>query len=345
MRPIFALLLCPLIGALGCAEDLEPDDKDPQASVVGEIEDRGDGTFALTVDATDEEAWVYLHFERGIVGADAGWDLALRRFTVDLPDGAFARPAPDAALDPAGKAPDDGWLADAGDTRALDTWYDYNATTHVLSPKPGIWYISSADATRYHALRIEAYYDDAGTAGHLALVWTPVEAPANPPMVAALEPEPDPRPEVVTLTASRDDDWTAFDLVAGREASAGEPWDIAIYGVRLRTNGGTSGNGQGAAQSVDAPVLDAITTPDPDAWILDAMMPAPGPPGSGEFSGNPALSDWYDYNPASHMVSPKGRVFVVRLADGGLARMRVVSYADGRLTIESQYAGDGESSF
>lgn len=343
MRHALALpALCLALGAFGCAEDLEPDDKAPDAGAQDtEIEDRGDGTFALTVDATDEEAWVYLHFEEGLVPASAGWDLALRRFEIDLPDGAYARPAPDATLDPAAKAPDDGWLADAGETYALGTWYDYDPATHVLSPKDGIWYVSSADASRYYALRIDGYYDAAGTAGHLALIWAEVEAPANPPMVEV----PDVRPPVVTLAASRDDDWTAFDLVAGREAAAGEPWDIAVYGVRVRTNGGTSGEGMGAAQSVDAPVLDAITTPDPEAWVVDAMMPEPGPPGSGEFSGNPVLSDWYDYNPASHMVSPKARVFAVRLADGGLARVRVAGYAEGRLTLESQYAGEGEASF
>lgn len=335
--------LCLLIGAFGCAEDLEPDDKGADAGAQDtEIEDRGDGTFALTVDASDEEAWVYLHFQEGLVGAADPWDLAIRRFAIDLPDGAYASHAPDATLDPAGKAPDAGWMADvSADELALGGWYDYDMTTHVLSPKPGIWYVSSADASRYHALRIDGYYDAAGTAGHLALVWAEVEAPANPPMVEV----PDPRPAVVTLAASRDDDWTAFDLVAGREARPGEPWDLAVYGVRVRTNGGTSGEGMGAAQAVDAPVFDAITTPDPAAWVVDAMIPEPGPPGSGEFSGNPVLSDWYDYNPASHMVSPKARVFAVRLAGGGLARVRVAGYAEGRMTIESQYAGDGETSF
>lgn len=330
-----------LLLATGCAEDLEPTDEGPDAPVIGDVEDRGDGTYALTIDASDEEAWVYFHFEQGVVGETDGWDLALRRFVIDLPDDGLARYAPDATLASVTAAPDDGWVADTDDeTRALDTWYAYDPVNHVLSPTDGVWYVKAAE--RYYALRVEGYYDDAGTAGHLALAWTPVETPANPPMVDVVEPGP----ATVTLTASRDDDWTRFSLVEGREVGESEAWDFALFGVRVQTNGGTSGDGQGGAFVIEAPVLDAVTSVDDGTVVADEMLPIPGPPGSGEYSGSPVFGDWYDYNPMSHQVSPKAdRVYGIRLADGGFARLRITDYADGRVTVESQYAGDGASGF
>ncbi len=332
-----------LLLAAGCAEDLEPDDTGPDAPIIGDIEDRGDGTFALTVDATDEEAWVYFHFEQGVVAETEAWDLALRRFVVDLPEDGLARYAPDDGLASATQAPEDGWLADTDDeTRAFDTWYAYDPVNHVLSPNDGIWYVKAGE--RYYGLRIEDYYDDAGTAGHMALAWTTVEAPANPPMVDVVEPAP--TYETVTLTPTRDDDWTRYSLVDGSEVGEDEAWDFALFGVRVATNSGTSGEGMGGAFKLEAPVLDAVTGADAGTFVVDEMLPVPGPPGSGEYSGSPAFDDWYDYNPMSHQVAPKDdRVYGIRLADGGIARLKVTGYAEGRMTVEYQYAGDGVSTF
>ncbi len=520
--PLLAALLA--LFAAGCAEDLEAEDDGPPPTPTG-IETRGDGTFGVVIDATDEAEWVYLRFDEGLVDDDATWDLAIRRFTIAINGGVSGAGAGLAARDTAGsladaaRAPDDGWMADGPDgddmgeepDRVFDTWYAYDETTHVLTPEPGIYYVRSGDGERYYAVAVEGYYDAAGSSGHVALGFAPVDAPEDPPPIddgtpepeAMPDPEPeampDPEPEAplgveidatdreawayvqvdadgalvtgtegawdiaiqrsvirlnggesgdgyaaarlgpdgadydaiesapttgyvadaetpapgppgagtlvanpllsawydydpsthqlspadrnyllrtadgrygrlritayadglyrvrfdlvpaapetVRLTAESVDDWTAFDLAAGAAAAPDAAWDLGLYGVRLRTDGGTSGDGMGAAQGVDGESLDALTAPDPDAWQVDAMLPEPGPPGSGEYSGNPALGEWYDYDPMRHTVSPRARVYAIRLHDGGLARMRILEFADDRITLEYQYAGAGREAF
>jgi len=513
-RTRYALLSLLVAAAFGCAEDLTAEDDGPPPAPTG-IEARGDGTFALFVDATDDARWVYVRLDEGVVDVDATWDLAFRRFTIAVNGGAsgpgagLAARGAETALTAATRAPDDGWQADRPDgddpgdapDRAFDAWYAYDEATHILSPEPGVWYVRSGDGARYYAVAVEGYYDAAGSAGHIALGFTPVDAPDSPPPIDAGEPgptpDPDPEvslgvevdardgaawtylqvdgdgalatgdesrwdiafqrsnirlngggsgpglaaariapegqpyetiesapttgyivdaevpapgppgaatimanptlagwydydpashqlspgdrsylirtadgryarmritaytdglyrirfdllpaaPEVIELTAEGSDDWSGFDLAAGAPTAADGQWDLALRGVRLRTAGGTSGEGQGAAQGVDGDTLDALGAADDGAWQVDEMLPEPGPPGSGEYSGNPALADWYDYDPMTHQVSPKARIFAVRLRDGGLARMRIVGYTDDRLTVRYQYAGAGRTSF
>lgn len=518
--PLLLLLLGLL--AWGCAEDLTPEDDGPAPVPTG-VTERDDGTWMVVIDATDDDAWVYFRFDEGIVDEDATWDLAFRRFTIALNGGASGEGAGlgardvDTALTAASTAPDAGWQADLPDgddtgdepDRVFDTWYAYDAATHVLTPEPGVYYVRSGDGERYYAVAVEDYYDAAGSAGWVTVGFKAVDAPDDPPPLEPGEPEPEPAPEpepmpepepemplgtavdatdreawayvqvdaegalvpgseaawdiafqrsvirlnggesgdgwaaaraapegvdyeaidsapttgyqadaevpapgppgsgtiianpaldawydynpashqlspgdrnylirtadgrygrmritgyvdglftvrfdlvavvpeVVELTAELADDWSAFDLAAGALATEDGPWDLGLYGVRLQTNGGTSGEGQGAAQSVEGESLDALSTVDPEGWQVDAMLPEPGPPGSGEYSGNPALAEWYDYDPMSHQVSPRAMVFAVRLHDGGLARVQITGYADDRLTLRYQYAGAGREAF
>ncbi|MCB9536605.1 MAG: HmuY family protein [Myxococcales bacterium] len=339
------------LGCVGC-DDL-PDNDGAAEADAAVVVDGQDGTRSLRVDATDEEAWAYLRLSDGRLGAEGdGWDLALRRFAVRLNGGVGGDGAglavfvAGATLEDAARAPDDGWAADAPDgeddddlpDRPFDAWYAYDPATHVLTPVPGVWFVRGADGAAYYALRIDDYYDDAGTAGHPSLTWKAVEAPANPPTDA---------PATVRWTARSDvEDWQYVSLREGASVEVEAPgedlgWDIAVKGVEMRTNGGTSGAGQGGAYAAEVGVAEG----DPARCEADAELPVPGPPGSGTSSGNPALAGWYDYDPMRHQVSPKATAFVVCTADGGVARLQVVDYADGAATLEWVYAGAGRRSF
>jgi hypothetical protein len=70
------------------------------------------------------------------------------------------------------------WLADRAGDPALargDGWYAYDPTTHVVSPRPITWLLRTTEGG-LRALRIESYYDEAGTAARLRLRWRPVRA-------------------------------------------------------------------------------------------------------------------------------------------------------------------------
>ena len=61
---------------------------------------------------------------------------------------------------------------------------------------------------------------------------------------------------------------------------------------------------------------------------------------------NPAIAGWYRYGFFSHVLSPKPHVWAVRTADGGYAKIELVSYycprsQPGCLTFRYVYQGDG----
>ena len=128
------------------------------------------GPVQVTVDATSAEAWRYFSFRLGAVVADPGprdWDLAFRRYVIianggpqfrgdggirDLGPVAFdeVREVPVAGYEVTESRPDPRNAAIAG-------WYRYGFFSHVLTPKPHVWAVRTADG-RYAKLALVAYY-------------------------------------------------------------------------------------------------------------------------------------------------------------------------------------------
>jgi hypothetical protein len=161
--------------------------------------------------------------------------------------------------------------------------------------------------------------------------------------------------DVATVTldvdASSTTAYTHLSLRAGRVVAVSDPqsdrrWDLAIQRTSFRTNGGTSGSGQGAAADPMVATRAMIASASmATSWSVDGQIPVAGPPGSGTTSGNPVLADWYDYDPQTHVVTPKQRAVLVRTADGGYVRLEITSYANGRYRLAYDYAGAGRNDF
>lgn len=187
-------LLC-VLALAGCADKIEPTDN-PDAGVApdGELVATGpvttvenaDGSHTTLVDATAMTGWRYLELGTGSESSATGaWDLRFQRFHVSANGGvsgtagvevAFLETAFAAVV----SAPSTGWVTDAEDSDDPDadpdyafdqneSWYDYNVTTHVLTPRPRTYVVRSA--TRTVKLAIETYYDRAGTAAWFRLRW------------------------------------------------------------------------------------------------------------------------------------------------------------------------------
>ncbi len=103
-----------------------------------------------------------------------GWDLAFRRFTI------LANGGPDfagqggildlgiASLDSLRSVPTGGYTVNTpggeGSNAATAQWYEYSWTSHILSPKPNVFAVRTADG-RYAAFQILSYYCPAAQAG------------------------------------------------------------------------------------------------------------------------------------------------------------------------------------
>lgn len=114
-----------------------------------------------------------------------------------------------------------------------------------------------------------------------------------------------------------------IDDIAARTSSA---WDIAIKRPSIRSNGGDSGTGKRTIAVVAGTSLDTVAAPSSgyasdDFTTEDCMLDAIG-------LGEPrsAFGEWYDYNIDTHVVTPKGEVYVVEREDGSRSAFRIVTY-------------------
>lgn len=329
------LVLC-LSAACG---DLQPpgndDDTTPLESRVT-VTDEGDGVHRLEVDAHAEDAWIYFDLEtrKQIVPADPAddrtWDLAFQRFHIRT-NGAVAR-LDGADFDALVTAPADGYLVDEDDSDDEgtdpdfaflkgDAWYAYDLASHKLTARDVVFVVRTPEGNHFK-VRMLGYYDAAGSSGHPSLLFAQVANPDG-------DDEEEPADEI-TVDATSSTDWAFLRLDDGRAVAGDESaWDIAIQRTSIRTNGGTSGDGFGAARIADSSSFDDVLAASTFGFVADSMQPKAGPPGSGEVSQNAVLSDWFDYDMGTHKLTPKDLVFLVRTSSGGYAKLQVVEYASG----------------
>jgi len=112
------------------------------------------------VDATAPDAWQAFSFRRGSVIVGQG-DLAFRRYSIVAGLGAGIRDLGETRFDDVRAVPADGYLANEGRAEprnpAIASWYHYGFFSHVLSPKPHVWAVRTAEG-RYAKLEIVGYY-------------------------------------------------------------------------------------------------------------------------------------------------------------------------------------------
>ncbi len=305
----------------------------------------------LVVDASSAESWTFVKAGAGVVTASessSDWDLAFRRTQLRTNSGVsgsgfggarLATSADFAAID---SAPTVGFVTDTqlpipGPTpgatfpgnAVLSDWYDYDSTTHQVSPKNVVFLVRTAGGG-YAKLRILAYASGKFTVALAPVTW---------------------KVETVTLEVDASDNanWIAVDLASGTlpaidDLSTSAGWDLAIKRTQFRTNSGTSGAGSAAALALTATTLEEVSAAPEAGYEVDAMRPVQGPSG-GEYSGNPVLADWFDYDMTTHAVSPKANVFVIRTAGGGYAKLKLLTYSAGKFTLAYAFTGPGSLSF
>ncbi|MEM8486484.1 MAG: HmuY family protein [Bacteroidota bacterium] len=121
-----------------------------------------------------------------------------------------------------------------------------------------------------------------------------------------------------------------------RTDSASTNWDIAFQGTNIIFNGGNSGPGQGGAVILEQTFEEVIEAPADSEFRTDGVSVCSTDMGDGAaFAVCPGSDNgWYNYNPASNLVSPlAGRTIAVRTADGRFAKFRILSYYQGNPAI------------
>lgn len=195
LTPLTPLTL--LTALTGCFETIAHEAPDaapePDATLGGKYTTtRGnDGTYTTVVDSTSATEWTYGDFASGKeTSATEPWDLRFQRFHISTNGGVSGAggvevvPVVGVPFAQVTSPPAMGWRSDAADGDDPDTdpeyafeqdagWYDYDPTTHVVTPKALVWIVKTRGGAMIK-VQIEKYYDDAGTAGWLSLRWRPL---------------------------------------------------------------------------------------------------------------------------------------------------------------------------
>ena len=146
-------------------------------------------------------------------------------------------------------------------------------------------------------------------------------------------------PVLHTVDATSAERWRYFSFRLGSvvDDAGARDWDLAFRRDQVIANGGPRFSGDGGVVDL-GPVAFADVKVAPEGGYQVTEGDAD--------PRNPALAAWYSYSYFSHLLTPRRRVWAVRLADGRYAKIEFVSYycpsqQPGCVTFRYVYQGDG----
>lgn len=138
------------------------------------------------------------------------------------------------------------------------------------------------------------------------------------------------------VDATSETDWRYLDLESGlavtpADAFTDPGWDLGFRRFFLITNSGISGSGGAAAVRLPGVAFDSLTMAPDDGYVVDATDIEEDNDSGPEtaFNGGPDDSNnWYDYDSATHRLSPRAVTHVVRTVEGHFYKVEVLGYYD-----------------
>jgi hypothetical protein len=104
-------------------------------------------------------------------------------------------------------------------------------------------------------------------------------------------------------------------------------WDLALQRFHLKLNGGASGSGNAAVALLPGAAFDDVAEVPADATFLTDQADADGD-GLVEYVMSIGDTRWYAYDVATHVLTPKDLVYVVRGANGSYYKLEMLEYYD-----------------
>jgi len=101
-----------------------------------------------------------------------------------------------------------------------------------------------------------------------------------------------------------------------------EVWHMAFRRFNIKLNGGASGPGDVSALSIEEQDYEALTQAPADGYVTDAE--------DANEDGVPeyVFADWYNYDYSSHLLTPKDKVYVIRLSAEEHYKFQHIAYYD-----------------
>ena len=155
-----------------------------------------------------------------------------------------------------------------------------------------------------------------------------------------------------TIDATNREAWVYFSFATGdavevEDAENSEAWDVGFQRTKVKLNGGISGPGMGSVVMLTETTFEAVTEAPADGYKADTADTLAIVPQSEK--------GWYIYTgPPTHWVLPlEDRVFVLKAADGTLAKVQFTGYYkdnenkkdSGFVTFKYVHQPDGSHNF
>jgi hypothetical protein len=97
------------------------------------------------------------------------------------------------------------------------------------------------------------------------------------------------------------------------------PWDIGFQRTKIITNGGTTNpNGKVSLNNLGPVEFDSIVTIPNNGYTKDEKS-------YGKIL-NKGIADWYLYRTRTHNIESQKNVYVVKMAEGGYLKMKILNY-------------------
>ncbi len=137
-----------------------------------------------------------------------------------------------------------------------------------------------------------------------------------------------------TVDATDEVLWIYMDIDSGEAVEPATPemseaWDLGFRRFHIKMNGGVSGTGMMELTYTDDEDFATITeAPAGDVYLSDAPDDPEDEDEDPEYIFSNGDTAWFDYNPGTHVLTPKERVYVFRSVAGDYYKLQMLSYYD-----------------
>ncbi len=179
-----------------------------------------------------------------------------------------------------------------------------------------------------------------GLIGCAPTLETPNDGPdAGPEEIDSLITHEDPGDgaTITRVDARKATEWVYLSLASKESVTPAAPetsteWDLGFRRFTIKLNGGVSGAGNVELTTLPSQDFDALAlapeaeyvTDEPDTSVEDGGDENEDP----DYAFATGDSQWFDYNPMTHVLTPRDMVYVVRSTTGIYYKLAVMSYYD-----------------
>lgn len=136
---------------------------------------------------------------------------------------------------------------------------------------------------------------------------------------------------VTRIDATDYETWVYFDLDTDQEvttdaAADSLAWDLGFQRSNIQLNGGASGPGDTAVAFLPDTGFDSLARGPDTGYVTD--QPDADGDGKPEYAMTTGEGRWFDYDVATHVLTPKPLVYVVRTTEGRHYKLAIEGYYD-----------------